>query len=97
MNRGPWRATVHVIAKSRTRLKRLSTHIFIPPPLSTAHAPNCTSHAQTYKRSNGVPRRSYALCPVAPPFGLEGAVLPFGPPGSFGQRAPQSVEKGLRE
>lgn len=56
-----------------------------------------TSHAQTYKRSNRVLRRSYALCPVAPPFGLEGAVLPFGPPGSFGQRAPQSVEKGLRE
>lgn len=44
-----------------------------------------TSHAQTYKRSNRVLRRSYALCPVAPPFGLEGAVLPFGPPGSFGQ------------
>ena len=26
MDRGAWRATVHRVAKSRTRLKRLSTH-----------------------------------------------------------------------
>ena len=84
-----------MIAKSRTRLSELA-HTFSFPPLRTAHAPNCTSPAQTYKRSNRVLRWSYALSPVAPPFGLEGAVLPFGPPGSLGQRAPQSVENGLR-
>ena len=26
MDRGPWRAAVHGVAKSRTRLKQLSTH-----------------------------------------------------------------------
>ena len=27
MDRGAWRATVHKVAKSQTRLKRLSTHM----------------------------------------------------------------------
>ena len=29
MNRGAWRATVHAVAKSQTRLKQLSTHTFV--------------------------------------------------------------------
>jgi len=30
MDRGDWRAIVHGVAKSRTRLKQLSTHTHIP-------------------------------------------------------------------
>ena len=29
MDRGPWRATVHGVTKSQTRLKQLSTHAYI--------------------------------------------------------------------
>ena len=29
MNRRAWRATVHAVAKSQTRLKQLSTHTFV--------------------------------------------------------------------
>ena len=32
MDRGAWKATVHKVAKSRTQLKRLSTHITFTHP-----------------------------------------------------------------
>ena len=38
MDRGPWWATVHRVAQSRTRLKRLSMHAFNPfDPVLSIH------------------------------------------------------------
>ena len=37
MDRGAWRATVHRVAKSQTRLKGLSMHAHIPCPCTYGH------------------------------------------------------------
>ena len=40
MDRGAWRATVYVVTKSQTRLKRLSTHVCIWIRDTNANTPN---------------------------------------------------------
>ena len=50
MDRGGWRATVHRVAKSRTRLNRLSTHTYTPfpqlPPAVTSYKTLVCHHNQ---------------------------------------------------
>ena len=65
MDRGPWWATVHGVAKSRTQLKRLSSHTHIELQGQRLPVYPPATHAQPNPLSTAPTR--WVICPMGEP------------------------------
>ena len=59
MDRGTWRATVHGVAKSQTRLKQFSMHAHPPSSRSGGHCSRCN---QQLKKKVGRTEKNRLEC-----------------------------------
>ena len=60
MDRGAWQAIVHRVAKSWTRLKRISTHVCMHN-VKTARVKTKNARAEVYTNMSGIPLKLSAL------------------------------------